>query len=53
MLKPLSITLTDGEELTDEQKRALEPLLASRGFSIAASVRATRLPSDEGFLLTQ
>lgn len=53
LLETLGVRLIDGEALTDDQKRTLEPLLASRAFSLHSTIHVTRLPGDEGFLLTQ
>ena len=53
LLETLGIDLRDVDTLDGDMKRALEPLLASRGFYVASPIHVTRLPSDEGFLLTQ
>jgi hypothetical protein len=49
----LGVNLTDVQELDDNAKRALEPLLASRGFNVREVIHVSRRPRDEGFLLTQ
>jgi hypothetical protein len=46
----VGVNLTD---VQDDAKRALEPLLASRGFNVREVIHVSRRPRDEGFLLTQ
>lgn len=53
LLETLGIDLRDVDVLDRDMKRALEPLLASRGFYVASPIHVTRLPGEEGFLLTQ
>ena len=53
VLEALGVALRDADVLDKDMKRALEPLLASRGFYVASPIYVTRLPDEEGFLLTQ
>jgi hypothetical protein len=39
--------------LSPEARRALEPLLVSRGFDVTRPVRVLELASGEGFVLSQ
>ena len=45
--------LADTRRLEGKARRALEPLLASRGFNIFGTVYISTLPTNDGFVLTQ